>query len=467
MRALERLTSYAIAGAHFSPAFRAKRWDGKEHLLKYDTKHGTHAPAGLAVDIAAEFKRLDVPYKVVNRRHAHHELVALPWNDDIVLRPYQLEASDSLFRCQLPGVGLIKMPIRSGKTKTAADILRRIGRPAIFAVPSQMLLNQTIEALRDALPGVDIGQIGDSVYQEGFVTVATLQSLLRLRGRRADPGKDNGRPMDPRYRHLASTIDVFMCDEAHHITGEGDWHKIPYDFNAMFKVALSATAYLDDATEASRGIIWLKAIFGPKRIDVSTSDLVDKGYLMRQRIKMYEVNSPSGFKTAGWSATMRTACITHNVHRNVLIARLARKTSQNMGMKVLITADRYEHINAICCQLDVQGVTFRRITGRENRVGEREALVAGLLAGEYDVLIGTVLGEGIDIPEVECVINAEGGRDAKRVVQRQRNLTMAEGKRVALFIDFFDNTNQYLVEHSSARLDAYRAEPAFIVDLVK
>src|SRR6185312_7294071 len=463
-RAIGRLTSYKIAGSHFSPAFRAKRWYGKEHLLQYAEPEGYFAPAGLAIDIARELKRMKLPYKVVNERYAHHERVDIAWNPDIQLRPYQLAAVDSIFNCQMPGLGILKMPIRSGKTKTAAEVIRRIGRPGVFGVPSQMLLEQTVASLRESLPGLDIGYIGDSEYKDGFFIVAMLQSLARWRGKRSDPGKKNGRPMDPRYKELIHTRDVFSCDEAHHIRGEGEWYKIPYDFDAMFKVALSATVFLDDVKEAERGIIWLKGVFGPVRTDLSMSDLIEAGYLMRQNVKMYRITTPTGFKTAGWSDMMRSMCLTNNDKRNSMIARLARKASVDMGMKVLILARELEHINTLRRWLDSVGVPNEKITGRE-RKDKRRALIERMLSGEFNVLIGTVLGEGVDIPAVECVINAEGGRDIKRAIQRQRNLTMAEGKRVALFIDFMDETNHYLEEHSQARLEAYQSEPAFLVEV--
>lgn len=465
VRRLEKLTSYKVAGSHFSPAFRMKYWDGKEHLLHFSERDGYYAPVGLAIDIAREFKARGVQYQVVNKRRTHNQRVEVPWNSDIVLRDYQIAAVDSFFTGQLPGLGIAKMPIRSGKTKTAAEFIRRVGLPTVFAVPSQMLLGQTVDAFRDALPGVDIGAIGDSQYSEGFVTVATLQSLLRLRGKRADPGKDNGRPMDPRYKRMIRRTDVFICDEAHHIRGGGEWYKVPYDFDSIFKVALSATAYLEDVNEAERGIIWLKGVFGPVRVDIPTSELVEAGYLMRQNVKMYTIDKPNKHGR-GWSEALKQECITHNPHRNDLIARLARKATADMGMKTLIVANRLDHIEAIGEALARHGVDHRVIIGRIKGKARTE-LIDGLVNGDYPVLMGTVLGEGIDIPDVECVINAEGGKDVKATVQRQRNLTMAEGKRLALFIDFYDDTNQYFAEHSSARLAAYQAESAFRVDVVK
>ena len=82
------------------------------------------------------------------------------------------------------------------------------------------------------------------------------------------------------------------------------------------------------------------------------------------------------------------------------------------------------------------------------------------------MLLGTVFAEGVDIPEVEVVINAEGGRDAKATMQRMRNMTVAEGKNRALLIDFMDEFNPYLQKHSMERLKVYRSIPEFNVEVI-
>ena len=84
-----------------------------------------------------------------------------------------------------------------------------------------------------------------------------------------------------------------------------------------------------------------------------------------------------------------------------------------------------------------------------------------------DVLLGNVLSEGIDLPCVNVVINAEGGKDDKVTVQRQRNLTIADGKTEAIFVDFLDETNPHLLKHSKARRKMYESESEFEVEVVE
>jgi superfamily II DNA or RNA helicase len=483
MRELEAATSYTVAGHWFSPAFKAHRWDGKERLMKH-SREGTSVPAGLFLDIVAVLKRIGEPYRVTKRTSIRHKRVQLLWNDEIVMRGYQKRAISAVLKCPHPGVGLLKMPIRSGKTKTAARLIYKVGLPTLFLVPSQMLLRQTAAALAECMPDVDIGMIGDGENKVGFITIATLQSLSRLRNgvvpvhkrhprapkptkeqlkREAKARAEKKREMRLRYKELISTFDLVICDEAHHIRGEGDWYKVLYDLDARFKVGLSATAYPESESEAERGIIWMRATCGPIRIDVATSELVEAGYLMRQNVRMFRITKPD-LNGRKWSNTLRQEAITQNKRRNRIITRLCRKYVDD-GCKVLVVANRFDHIDAIHDMLDEDGLDHRIVTGRD-KGDDREDKVDGFVNGLYNVLIGTVLGEGIDIPVVDVVINAEGGKDDKTTVQRQRNLTISPGKERAVLIDFVDETNGYFKKHSKARLEAYRAEPSFNVKVI-
>lgn len=483
MRALEGATSYVVAGHWFSPAFKAHRWDGKERLMAYSNRDGHHVPAGLFLDVVSVLKKLGERFRVTQRTHVRHKRTELRWGD-VVMRGYQKRAVNAVLKCEHPGVGLLKMPIRSGKTKTAGRLIYKIGRPTLFLVPSQMLLRQTVGSLRECMPDADIGMIGDGENEQGFITVATLQSLARLRSgivpmpRRhpkapkpsaaqlkleAKARAKKSREMKLRYKALCDAFDLVIVDEAHHIRGEGEWYKILYEMDARFKVGLSATAYPENESEAERGIIWMRATCGPIRIDVPTSELVDAGFLMRQNVRMFRITKPNmnGMK---WSNTLRQRCVTQNKRRNRLIVKLAEKYVA-AGCKVLIVANRFDHIDAIVEMMEERSMDYRVVTGKD-KGDTRDSKVEDFVDGLCSVLIGTVLGEGIDIPVVDVVINAEGGKDDKATVQRQRNLTISPGKTRAVLIDFMDETNGYFRKHSKQRLEAYQTEPSFNVRLV-
>jgi DNA repair protein RadD len=71
------------------------------------------------------------------------------------------------------------------------------------------------------------------------------------------------------------------------------------------------------------------------------------------------------------------------------------------------------------------------------------------------VIVTSVWREGINIPSLDCVINAVGGKSDIMVLQNVgRGLRTDEGKEEILIVDFLD-PYQFLAQHSIERLRIY------------
>lgn len=456
---MNAVTSYKVAGAQYSPAFRKGWWDGRERLMTHSAKYGYRVPIGLLEDVQGALAATKTKHKVIDNRAIHGKRRKLRWNTKVVARPYQREAVNALFMRELTGAfgfgsGALVMPIRSGKTKTAAMVIRALGLRVLFVVPSQMLLHQTVASLQECFPDEPIGIVGDGECDIQFITVATMQTLDRWRKKKKHKV----------WLELSTKTDVMVIDEAHHVRGDGDWHKVVHAIDARFRIALSATVYLDSEVEQGRGIIWLKGTIGPVRVNIEAGRLIRAGYLMTQNVRMFKITSPSKIAEWRWSASLKQEGIIANKHRNGIIVNTAEMFAQR-GMKVLIVANRLEHIAIISQELWDRNVNHETVTGRDGKDARRDK-VDSFVSGEFNVMVGTVFAEGVDIPEVEVVINAEGGRDAKVTMQRMRNMTIAEGKARAMLVDFVDDTNPYLLEHSNERWKVYTSIPEFNVKVI-
>lgn len=467
IRKIEKVTSYLVAGFMFAPSFRRRVWDGREHLMAFSEKEGYRVPFGLLGDVMRCLDEEGERYKLdQSRRSQVPKVVTHAWNKSIVLRPYQTDAVDTI--CEPDrwdtGRGLLKMPIRSGKTKTAARIIYKLRTTALFIVPSQMLLHQTVAALEEALMR-RVGVIGDGAFTVEDVTVATVQSISRLAPYKPKRGENKkARAADPRYKPLLKRFGLILMDEAHH--GKAPtWRSTLMNSDARYKIGLSATLYLDLKKEAEKGVIWVKGCCGDIRVDISASELIEQGYLMRPIVNLHRVEEPKELKDWKWSAELRDKAIYDNPARNALIARLARQQLK-AGLKVLIVTNRHNQIARLADLFERARVPFETITGPDDNE-TRQHRVKQFVSGRVSVLIGTVFGEGVDIPEIECVINAEGGEDMKATMQRMRNLTITEDKTQAIFIDFIDLINPYFAGHSRSRIQAYRSEGAFQLRLVE
>lgn len=360
------------------------------------------------------------------------------------------------------GLFVTRDMVLTHNTKTAAKIIHKINRPSIFVVPSKWLLYQTQKSLSECFPYEKIGVIGDGLYLPRNITVATIQTLSMMAPLRGTK-KKKGRKADPRYFDLMSQFDAAIFDESHHIRGDGDWYRVFLDLQARYKIGISATVFFDNEKEQESGIIWLRGTCGPVKCDIPASRLIREGYLLPQHVMMYRVKEPIQASSSRYSATLKKECITENKHRNKMIAEIVKK---QLPKKTIIIAREHAHINAICKELEQFDIQFITLTGLDKQ-STRDNVVRLLIDGDIDVIIGNVLGEGVDIPDVECVVNAEGGKDEKSVWQRQRNLTVVEGsKKSPVMIDFFDDMSKYFRKHSKDRLKVYKSEEEFKVEVL-
>jgi superfamily II DNA or RNA helicase len=258
---------------------------------------------------------------------------------------------------------------------------------------------------------------------------------------------------------LIEGYGLVIFDECHHLRGDS-WHGTMMDFRCRYRMGLSATVYLDSEREQERGVIWLRACCGNIKYEVSTSLLIEQGYLMRQHVELYSVDKPDR-KGEPWSSELRDYCVYENPYRNRKIVRLAQKKLAK-GLNVMIVTNRLNQIALLSDMLEAAGIEHVTVTGRDSSE-TRTDRVELFTGGHAPVILGTVFGEGIDIPEVEVVINAEGGKDMKATVQRMRNMTPSEGKTRCVLVDFADSTNKYFHDHYKARLATYESESAFVV----
>jgi len=90
------------------------------------------------------------------------------------------------------------------------------------------------------------------------------------------------------------------------------------------------------------------------------------------------------------------------------------------------------------------------------------SVLDALRDGSQKVVIATTLAdEGLDIPGLDVLILAGGGKSETRALQRiGRALRKTEEKTGAIVVDFLDEA-RFLEDHSQRRLEIYRTEALF------
>lgn len=442
LKELDEATSYPVEGAHFSPAFKNKVWDGREHLLRKSRRNDFWLlPTGLLSELTDLLK--DAEWIDCRRLPAGSK--ELEWVGDPP-RDYQESAVAVVLKDRglFTGRGILNLPIRSGKTRIAAALAQQTGLRTLFCVPSDLLLFQAADAFREVIKDAPVGLAGAGHIKPGWITVATVQTML-------------GRP--GLASKLLQDCDLLIIDEAHHLEGPA-WRKLLVRSDSMFKVGLSATVFVSRKRQNNKASIWLKACTGPILSRVSMARLIKSGHLMQPKVLFYSFYHDTPSASWNWQRVVRDL-LAQNQRRNLLIARLAEEAVRT-GKRVLIDTGRMDQMRRLRDAVIQRGMDVELVHGKVPP-NARWEIIRRFQARQFPVLIGTVFGEGIDIPELEVVINAEGQKSAKAAIQRMRNMTPCEGKGEALFIDIADVGQPYLQKHALQRLRLYRGMRGFIV----
>lgn len=446
--AIRKACTYEQAGCEYVRRATGQPWLGRVCLAKDDTG-GVRFPIGMLRDVIRVLRKRGVTFEIEDSRATPKKIKTLRWNAAIVPRQHQIESCDAVMQPGLYfGSGTIKAPIRSGKTITAALLIFRMSVRTVFVVPSKHLVVQARMALARALGADpdDIGLCSDGKWTIRDVNVASAQALALARKTRKDD-----------YAKLAAHCDMVIVDEVHHMTG-ASWNKGVVGLGARYRIGLSATAYFNEQSEIERGVMHVRALCGGIVHDVSVSDMIEAGFLVAPDIFMHDIREPK-CRGMAWGEELKRAAIVENTGRNSKIIEIAMEAAAK-GSRVLIIANRRKHIERLGEMLAEAGARHAVANG-STKIGERNDHVARLLSGEAPIVVANVFGEGVDLPQVDVVINAEGGKDPKQTMQRMRNLTACAGKRQAVFHDFYDRTSRHLQKHADERARMYRSERGF------
>jgi superfamily II DNA or RNA helicase len=436
-----------VEGAYHTPQYRARVWDGKQHFLKRHVD-GYVLPVGLFPDVYDMVKHMDV----VDERRVPGATVSYGWHGP-ELRNYQIETVARALKDRglMTGKGMLNLPIRSGKTLVAAAIIAQTGLRTLFVVESKLLLHQTAHGtdgeggFADVL-GADIGLVGDGHKDIRHVTVATVQTLLKRK---------------KLALRLLRKADLLIVDECHHMKAP-QWGRLLMAGDGYYKLGLSATIFMRKSKPNEKSAIWFRACTGPVLTRVSPSRLIKEGYLFAPCIQIHTIKEPVLGRMKYQQAYKQG--IERNEHRNGKIVELAAE-AMDKGLRVLVDTGRLKQVSLILDALQARGYAAERIIGKTPS-DERMEILRKFRANKIGCVVGTVMGEGVDIPELEMVINAEGQRSRTATIQRMRNLTACAEKHEVIFIDFYDDTCAVLKKHSRERLKTYQGFRHFQVEMM-
>jgi len=458
---LSQFFTFEVPGARFTPAFRAKIWDGK--IRMYDL-HRKTLYTGLTPYVEAFAERngydLDIKDGVLTNTSITLEEVKdyAEWlnlygrGKKIEIYDYQIEAVHHALSQERT---LLLSPTASGKSLIIYTSMRyhlEQGRKCILIVPTTSLVEQMYSDFEDysSENGFKVRHHCQKLYS-GFpkefdsdVLITTWQSIYK------------------QPTSWFNQFDVCFGDEAHQFKAKSLSTVMEKMTEVRYRIGTTGT--LDNKKVHK---LVLEGMFGPVKKVISTRELMDSGRVADLKIKCivlkYDEISRQIMKKAQYQQEMDY--IVQHDKRNKFIRNLAMSCEGNTLVLFQYVQKHgiplYELIKAKVAE---GRKVFFIYGGTDVEVRESARL---LTEKENDAIILAsygVFSTGINIPSIENVIFASPTKSKIRNLQSiGRGLRLKEGKTHCNLFDIADDLHwkswkNHTLRHLQDRVQIYAEE---------
>lgn len=257
------------------------------------------------------------------------------------------------------------------------------------------------------------------------------------------------------HNYFANGILVSNC---HHMPADTVWD-IAKDTKTEYLIGLSATIRREDGKE-----MLIQAGAGPIAHSISTSELIRRKILAKPHIHAIQV-APVMFSRKDRYPDVYQKAVVSNQERNEKIALKAVELSETGP--VYIHVKRIDHgemlTNIINKKLLVKGLTQAVFIHGDDASTYRNQVLDNFRKDKLPILVSTLLGEGVDLPNMYALILASGGLSRTFVIQIFGRLLRMSRHEIVVFYDVADSC-KYLYEHFLARVSFYQSEEEFVLE---
>lgn len=352
-----------------------------------------------------------------------------------ILYDYQADAVQTALRRKR---GVICAPTGSGKTIIGLGIVKNFpNQNILWIAPTVDLLNQTYQRFLEEFEAPEIGVIGDGTFEPSRITIGIVNSLYNSR-------------LESSYLH---GIGVIIIDECHRVSKlTGMYAKTLQKVPAAFRIGLTATPSKDPEA------LWsVEGNVGPIIKEISVTHLTDIGKLATPRARIISIPMNKDVANIRKYSEAYQMGVVHSVERNEIIVNATAEYVLK-GNTVLIISRILDHGENLFNMIKSKYPSIRAFLAQGWTEGEeRERIRKALEAGTIDVAItSTIWKEGVDIPTLNVVVNAAGGKSEIFTLQViGRGMRAAPGKDEFVIVDFFDPSSRFFVEHFGHRISMY------------
>ena len=465
---LQNMCSFKVEGSEYKAnAFKSRgkgsfEWDGYRKL--FNTRYQTF-PIGLLDVVRSTFTNAGIPVQVVDKRKKNNETI--PYSiTNFTARDYQTHA---VLMSVAHGNGIIKAATGAGKTTIAARTIDALQKRTIFIVHTRDLLYQTIESFRNLFPNETIGQIGDGKINYQNITVATMQTLAILNDievgkNKFDEDADNIKETKTQYKEMydpdiwhkyRNSVDCVMFDEVQRICSQTAY-KVRFLFErANYAFGYSASPWRDDGSD-----LMIEAAFGKRIVDITASELIKQGYLVKPYITIKGV--PTVWEGKTYEQVYKSA-IVDNMFRNMQVVQDAME-QYKLGRNTLVLVTQIKHGEVLEKMLCDLGAPATFISGKSG-MKKRSQTIKDMREGRAPIVIASTIADvGLDVPRLQSIVEAGAGKSSVTALQRLgRIMRPFKDKNKCYFITYYDNA-PYLSSQIDKKRQIWSTEEEFVID---
>lgn len=459
---ISQALSYELGSAKFSWQFKQGMWSGKTNLL---TKN-LYFPSGCLTTVVNILKIKSVPYKIIDNRTYYNYNKRLTEWQGFDLYDYQKRVVDLALTKKN---GMVKVATGGGKSAIIANLLFNLNLKCVVYVVSLDLLTQMKETLEESL-NIPIGIVGAGQCQIEDITVCSAWTAGKIYSKskekeikQEDVEEDKWSPsyyQKDEIKDMIESSQVIILDEAQFAAASSIRSILSNSKNAAYRYGFSGTPWRSDGDD-----ILLEAAFGDTICDINASQLINEGYLVQPKILFKDIIQSKKRINKTWPE-VKSKYIVENEFRNDLLISSTVELL-DAGRKPLILFREHKH-GEILRDMLPSDIRYRYVTGLISK-DERDDIRDEFKRGEIDlILASTVYDQGVDLPTLDALVLAGGGKSTAKALQRIGRVIRkaGESKKDALVVETFDQSH-YVKKHSIARYSIYKTEPMFKIKFGK
>ena len=356
----------------------------------------------------------------------HERIPEIGLSPEIQLKDYQRRGVGALVMGQN---GVLVAPCGGGKTVAGVGIISTLKLPTLVLVHTHDLLAQWQRELasKATLPG-PVGQWGGGVKQREAVTVATIQTLVRMD------------PVD--VRALLQEFGCVILDEAHHCPAD-TFLAVMNLAPCRFRFGLTATPKRKDGLE-----FLMHDTIGPILAEIFDSDLQAEGRSQSCVVREVMTTFYTRYTADEW--TQLIAEMVKDSDRNRLIVEKTVR-GWHEGEFALLLSERVGHCRELQTALQANGMRAELLVGTVPK-RQRERIVADAKAGLVDAIVATkVADEGLDIENLSSVHLTTPTANESKTQQRVGRIRRPVEGKVSRIYDYVDPRVSAMVRMAKAR----------------